>query len=343
MFDATTGWAVGRGEEPSTDHILTTSDGGNTWRDVTPSELVPQEMSEYQFRHASIFSLDGQHASVIYETEGYGGPARIWSTSTVGSQWEALTIDTDFQDVKALTFTDKTHGWLMLGIDAAMGFTNIELYHINVVSQQWDLYIDLNSENDADLEFCCKSGMVFSGSETGLVTFIRGPVGGAFVNWTDDGGMTWETRPLPRPAAYFIEFGDSEYGILCDSHSPNLFSPQSAKVALECNIDIDTPDLISFIFTTLDGGNSWHSELYPGGQILFLDPHLGWALSKDIYQTLDGGQTWTKLSTVKWEGQFSFVSQQLGWAVAQKDEEYALVQTYDGGENWYLIEPVIGE
>lgn len=77
--------------------------------------------------------------------------------------------------------------------------------------------------------------------------------------------------------------------------------------------------------------------------MLFINPDVGWALGKDIYQTADGGQTWTKMSTVQWEGQFSFVSEQLGWAVARSGKEYALVQTEDGGKTWDIIDPVINE
>ncbi|OGO16161.1 MAG: hypothetical protein A2Z14_00005, partial [Chloroflexi bacterium RBG_16_48_8] len=343
MFDATTGWAVGRDEETSTDHILTTLDGGYTWRDVTPAEPLSQEMNEYTYRRASVFFLDGQRASVIYDPEKYGDPARTWSTSSAGYQWEISTIDTNFQVVEDLTFTDGSHGWLMLGVDAGMGHAWIGLYRMSVDGQQWDLLIDPYSENSADLHYCCKTGMVFHGSDTGLVTFGRGLMGGAFINWTEDGGSTWEAHPLPRPDGAFEELGEADYGILCGSHSPTLFSPQFNKVALECWSDFENTDLASFIFTTQDGGTSWQSEIYPGGQLLFLNPRVGWALGKEIYQTLDVGQTWTKMSTVDWEGQFSFVSERLGWAVARNAEEYALVQTSDGGKIWDIIEPVVVE
>ena len=44
---------------------------------------------------------------------------------------------------------------------------------------------------------------------------------------------------------------------------------------------------------------------------------------------------------VSWDGQFSFVSQQLGWAVARSETEIALVKTENGGESWSIIEPKI--
>ena len=90
----------------------------------------------------------------------------------------------------------------------------------------------------------------------------------------------------------------------------------------------------------MDGGSTWESEAYPGGQLLFLTPGIGWALDQDIFQTQDGGQTWLQLSTVQWEGQFSFVNQQLGWAAAQDEEAYSLLHTEDGGITWDIITPV---
>jgi hypothetical protein len=48
---------------------------------------------------------------------------------------------------------------------------------------------------------------------------------------------------------------------------------------------------------------------------------------------------------VHWDGQFSFVSDSLGWAVARAAGNtgtlIALVQTRDGAQSWVEIHPVI--
>jgi photosystem II stability/assembly factor-like uncharacterized protein len=344
MFDASTGWAIGRKDSSRADHILTTIDGGFTWRDVTPPESLPETEGEFMYKQATGVFLNGESAKVIYNPAKFGDPVVIWNTSSRGVQWaESDSFNSIFYSVQDLYYSDVSHGWLMLNLEGGMGHAWIELYRTYENWWEWELLIDPYSEASADLHYCCKNGMAFHDFKTGLVTFGRGPMGGAFINWTNDGGLTWEMYPLPRPEGYFWELEDGDYGYLCESHSPNLFSSLNAKVALECHVAFDNPDLVSFIFVTLDGGINWQSELYPGGEIHFLDSKVGWALGKDIYQTEDGGQTWTKMSTVQWEGQFSFVSKQLGWAVAQKDEEYALLQTSDGGKFWNLIEPVVLE
>lgn len=65
------------------------------------------------------------------------------------------------------------------------------------------------------------------------------------------------------------------------------------------------------------------------------------ALSLEILKTLDGGVTWTKVQTVHWDGQFSFVNAQPAWAVAWVGDEIALVKTSDGCPTWELLEPLV--
>ena len=91
-----------------------------------------------------------------------------------------------------------------------------------------------------------------------------------------------------------------------------------------------------------------------------LDPLVGFALGRDFYRTDDGGRTWTKVSTVPWDGQYSFmdeqygwtvpwdgqysfVGEQYGWAVARSGDESALFRSSDGGRTWEQLEPAVGE
>src|SRR3990170_3805942 len=87
----------------------------------------------------------------------------------------------------------------------------------------------------------------------------------------------------------------------------------------------------SYLYATTDGGVTWQTSAFPGGDLYLLDPNRGWALSTDIYWTEDGGATWTKIKTVDWEGQFSFVDAMAGWAVARSVDASALLRALDGG------------
>jgi photosystem II stability/assembly factor-like uncharacterized protein len=130
--------------------------------------------------------------------------------------------------------------------------------------------------------------------------------------------------------------------MLCSTRSPHRYRPEAGKLVATCSIEgAGGAEDRSFLYTTSDGGASWQTAVFPGGELYLLDPSHGWALSTDLHWTEDGGATWTKVKTVAWEGQFSFVNPQLGWAVAHTEQEIALVRTADGGRTWELLEPVI--
>jgi len=73
--------------------------------------------------------------------------------------------------------------------------------------------------------------------------------------------------------------------------------------------------------------------------LIFFDGQIGFLLGRDMYETRDGGETWDLIKTVNWDGQFSFVDEQNGWAIAKNKGEIALVRTEDGGRTWSQLEP----
>jgi hypothetical protein len=66
----------------------------------------------------------------------------------------------------------------------------------------------------------------------------------------------------------------------------------------------------------------------------------GFAMGEDHYQTMNGGADWNKIKTVTWQGQFSFISPNRGWAVARRNGDIALVVTSDGGRSYQQLNPL---
>jgi photosystem II stability/assembly factor-like uncharacterized protein len=75
--------------------------------------------------------------------------------------------------------------------------------------------------------------------------------------------------------------------------------------------------------------------------LTFFDSSSGFALSRTIASTSDGGESWTRIKMVNWDGQFSFVDPTTGWAVARDQGQIALVATSDGGRTWQELHPMV--
>lgn len=363
MFDPGNGWAIGGlgGEE---DHILRTQSGGETWEDVTPPEPVGIG-GEESGKSAIGFFLDTEMAWVTYENTGFflEEPAVpvVWFTRDGGQTWEAgqgleprITSPSLVVPVP-LQFVDPEYGWLMIFEEGGMMHQYVSLYKSEDGGENWKKILDPMTDTGGNLQSCCKTGMVFANRETGLVTHDQGAYDRIFIEWTYDGGSTWETQFLPPPDSQLDLFDDS----FCEAGPPTFFNPDTVSFVLTCRFFSETETDQQFLYTTNDGGAIWRTNTYPGGTLFFLktrsigstgtlstpmmteEPAYGWALGRDIYLTQDGGQTWDMIKNVNWDGQFSFVSTDLGWAVARSEEEIALVWTSDSGRNWKLLEPQI--
>ena len=339
MLDPTMGWAIAGAE----DHVLRTDDGGETWHDVTPPESAP--IAEEPGKIASGFFLDANRAWITFSHPDLSVPAvpTVWRTGDGGQSWEPslslhlASLLAEFYDPAFMQFIDPENGWLLVNIGAGMSHVFMALFKTADGGITWDRLIDPATD---DLQLCTKTGMDFVDAEFGWVTRdCQGVVEGVQIDWTSDGGLTWQAQSLPSPTSAKDLFDSPT---LCGAHSPTLISRESGAVVVRCIVGF-APDLrtASFLYTTLDGGETWTSNPFPGDSLAFIDADLGWGLGRDVYMTEDGGQTWVHVKAVSWDGQFSFIDDQLGWAVARLGDETALVKTVDGGLTWAQLTPQV--
>ncbi len=335
MDTATEGWAVAGVEGnmfvASFDHLLKTSDGGQTWREVTPPwYLFSPELSLGSEVGAAFY--DGPNAWVQYRNS-----SPLWRTTNGGETWSPFSVGRPSAVKTWLTFTDRQHGWLLQSVEAGMGTELVALFRTTDGGGTWEEILDPYASEY--LQSCLKTGMAFSGKMTGWVTFdCQGNYLEPFLALSADGGLTWEELDLPLPEA---APGSPQDGY-CRSGTPSPFSADSGVLIVTCVV-LGGRELIesSFVYSTDDAGESWKIREFPGGTPRFFDARTVLALGRDQFISIDGGGRWTWLNTVSWDGQYSFVDPNTGWAVATRDDGITLVATTSGGRNWEIIEPVI--
>jgi photosystem II stability/assembly factor-like uncharacterized protein len=132
-------------------------------------------------------------------------------------------------------------------------------------------------------------------------------------------------------------------------------SATEGAVLVRC-LEFASSNTVAWLYTTTDGGATWTPHTLPGtynaypyyaSLFTFLDAQTGWVLGDgasateyQLYQTTDGGESWTPLKKLAWLGELDFVDAQTGWAVARIGEAIALVKTTNGGGKWNEIKAV---
>ncbi|HSO12873.1 MAG TPA: sialidase family protein [Anaerolineales bacterium] len=333
----TDGWGI------SGPYVLTTADGGQTWREVTPPQSFPSGTKNQAY---GAF-LNTQTAWIIFAEDDRIPPeAPTWRTTDGGRNWTrgAPLFHQVFGDsvwVEFAVLNTQSIWVLVRGVYLGAGtHFNHELFRTMDSGLTWT---SLDGQISDDY-----TGMVFADTEFGLRTlqttgaYAPGPPA---YDVTTDGGAAWDSRELPPPPDTPDLFNQYPY---CETYQPVLLSVWSIRMLVGCFDSHDPPQrFTNYFYSSQDGGATWQTVHLPDkvqaaqDQLIYFGLNNALLLGRDMYLSTSDGQTWSFVKTVNWDGQFSFSDPQYGWAIARADGEAALVQTSDWAATWTMIKPTI--
>ncbi|MCK4816973.1 hypothetical protein KA005_14485, partial [bacterium] len=329
MVSPRDGWAWGWTNELST-QIWRTSDGGQTWMNVSP----PPEVQDFEY------ALDSEiaWATVCWPT-GANCEQALAITLNGGETWTAILYK-DWRSVSKYRFYNNEVG-ILSGYDVGAGSGYWRFYETDDGGTTWTPVEFVSGHQDGgslddwpgQYQTCniCGDALYF---DLDLLIIVEGNLAqipaGIIPLWiTEDLGKSWMEIELPLPPGPFnpgwfyphqLDFFNDQDGIL------------PVKLATE---DQDRSAMV-FYFTK-NGGVSWavRSVVEDIGlwdrwtQIEFVSvKDIFFPCGNDLCASNDGAQTWQRLSTnlnfnyiegETYVRQFQFVDSSTGWALVGLD------------------------
>jgi photosystem II stability/assembly factor-like uncharacterized protein len=342
MLDPANGWALGNIETEPTVRILRTSDGGSTWRDVSPNAQSYYGLQALDLDLAWTRSSDDDE---------------LWRTGDDGESWTSLGQ----VPASELWFDDAQHGWRMDAEAWGLSFVQFDILSFAITQDGGQTWQERALPPGSGLVYLAFPDLqtawaIRAGFAKNIEGFPNLAVPFSLLT-TVDGAATWRSKEMPLPpgvgtvdlppAGTYLDAGN------CNFDVPVYSSAALWKLALICEKG-------GWQYMSSDQGAAWTITPLPARQVTeveFTDPDSGWALRRenvnsyesDLYRTTDGGETWSLLTHTAWaDARLQFVDAQAGWALATTCEAAgcnpyfdptALLHTADGGQTWQLLQP----
>jgi photosystem II stability/assembly factor-like uncharacterized protein len=332
------GWAL------QDNRLLSTSDGGISWNDITPvlgeSSILDVEFQDAVHGWLVISGLESNSdASLTILQTGDGGST--WNPSS------SLPLSDPDIGAAYLEFLDAQTGWLVIKLPSSSNFSIGRLFATQDGGQTWEEHTIPLGEP-----------VRFVDDQHGWVA--GGPTGDQLFT-TADGGLTWQAQPLTSLPAGQIFVGLPEFTTPREGFLPVtvLASPRSTFL----------------LYKTIDGGSTWALldtlplDAEPGTALPFsVDNGNWWAASPGTSELIrspgpeNNFTNVTKINLPTGIVKLNFSSEQVGWALVQdgvcQGDKTSLNQaipagvnplecrlmsrifmTQDGGLNWTEITP----
>ena len=363
MLDATKGWAWSNGVEGQY-LLLRTTDGGQTWRDVTPRAFPYLEFGGW--------FLDSQTAWVsTLDRKTYDGA--LLRTTDGGKSWSVL-VKEGAAPFKCLTaegssceFFNANHA-VARTADYGLGSVHVRFFETQDGGMTWTpvLMVPPYPENNlppGTIHLCnlCGDGISYYPPTKVIITHgdqgDEQPKGAVRLSLSTNLGKAWRDLRLSEPEKY----RDGLAGPL----SPVFFDDKNGLLPahiLKRNADNTLAYSALVFYASDDGGLTWTArpgiiELTSEGKVWSFGSHVDVVSSKDVfvrgglnlYVTRDGARSWRTikpnidfgLEGSKWDvSRMDFVDANHGWIVISDNRTFAsfgnypLFKTSDGGSSW---------
>jgi photosystem II stability/assembly factor-like uncharacterized protein len=323
-----------------------TTDGGITWRDVSPPPIPAQGKGG-----GYVCALDADHAWVtaVSTTGGCSskGPCAVpvitklfvMSTADGGATWQTSQLIQPSGWISALDFFDASHGWLLTDSSAYSAPKLVrELYASSDGGINWKLIASGTVGDHSVLgntaNSCSLTGMTFSSLTTGWLTW----------------DCSQETSPQTSDAlvavtreAVNLPSADTACGA-----APPIFSAKIGMLLVTC----PAGDIVD---RTTDEGRTWLAGAIVQGiptansaiTVDLVDGTTGFYFTVDksklytLHSTTDGGRDWSVVGSGLFAGRtvndFQFIDGATG--IADVSNSPVAWVTHDGGKTWALPPP----